>query len=91
MTEDDLLLPAEDKCASRYCSLPAAEHVLGDPDSPYHSFVAPPRQPRPEFVVEAFVMTQWQCPHCKADNDVWGVAGGEWMDCSECGKPGYLT
>jgi hypothetical protein len=57
---------------------------------PNHDFAAPDPVPRPDRVAGSFIQTQWTCTHCDEENDVWGVADLEWMECAKCGGMSYL-
>lgn len=48
--------------------------------------------PRPEEIADAHVQTDWTCPYCGADNDVWGEgAVFSWMECMSCFKFAFLV
>lgn len=95
MPTEDVTLPPVDRCAHGdrgwRCGRTESEHAVrwmdGGPD---HAFVAPEGAPRPEHVVPCHIQTEWTCSHCGADNDVWGAAADEWMECSRCGGQSYL-
>ena len=61
--------------------------IQGPPPAP-EGYVVPPRPE--ERALHVHIQTDWTCPFCQADNDVWGVADGEWMECSECGRESYV-
>lgn len=93
MTGDPDLLPPEDRCAHRQlgeCGLPRAAHVGWEHGGPSHDFLEPQGAPRPERVTSCHIQTTWACTHCGEDNDVWGAAAGEWMECSSCGRNSFL-
>jgi hypothetical protein len=62
--------------------------VQGPPPQPA-DWSAPPKPG--ELAIDVHVETSWTCPFCKADNDVWGAAGNEWMECSTCSKEAWLA
>lgn len=65
-----------------------ATDIQGPPPRP-EGYVDPPQ---PHQVADALVVTSWTCPHCKADNDVWGEgAVFSWMECSTCFEDAFLV
>lgn len=89
MPTEDVTLPPADRCAQ--CSRAEIEHaILWIDGGPGHTFVVPEVAPRPEHVVSCHIQTEWTCSHCGADNDVWGLAADEWMECSHCGGQSFL-
>lgn len=90
MSEDDDLLPAEDRCAYASCGKPRAAHTGWNNGGPSHgNFIEPKRKPNPERYVSAHIQTDWDCSQCGEHNDVWGEAT-EWMECGFCGGHSYL-
>lgn len=61
----------------RYCDCPAPE---------------PPMLPEPHEIAAATVVTEWTCPYCNTQQDVWGEGAIlHWMECGHCGKPAFLS
>ena len=57
-----------------------------------HEFQGPEPDPGPWDIVPALVHTEWTCPHCGEDNDVWGEGAiNSWMECSNCRIQMYLS
>jgi hypothetical protein len=90
VTDDELLLPAEDRCVHAMCGRPEAEHGDWRQGGIFHPFAVPDRLPRPEFCAAADITTQWECAHCGAAQEVGGVCDRTWMDCDECKKETYV-
>lgn len=50
------------------------------------------RTPQRHELASAMAITEWICPFCGADNDVWGEGALEsWMECGTCLQPAYLV
>jgi len=56
-----------------------------------HKFGAQ-KAPEPHEIAPAMVVTEWVCPFCNYENDVWGEgAVHSWMECASCGESAYLS
>lgn len=91
---DDVTLPPADRCAwsGGVCQRTRAEHDIAWVDGgPTHEFVPPEGLPRPEHTTSCHIQTDWTCTHCGAENDVWGTAAVEWMECARCGGQSFLV
>jgi hypothetical protein len=66
---------AIDRCAA--CGDQRRDHVVGQCTVQLgrcrcEGFVDPGPPPLPEEMAEALAVTEWTCPFCGADQDVWG-------------------
>ena len=85
--------PVEEPCLE--CGNTRREHSL-DPNRPswqrWHPFKSRASLPKSEDLAEALVITEWTCPRCGEDNDVWGEgAVFSWMECAHCRVESYLV
>lgn len=63
--------------------------ALYGPEPRPEGFVDPPRD---DEMASALVTTEWICPRCLAENDVWGEgAVDSWMECSNCLVMSFLV
>jgi hypothetical protein len=85
--------PEEARCVAvvetpRYCGRPPRQHYPGHG----HRFEAPPDEPKSHEIARASAVTMWDCPFCKAPNDVHGEGAlNSWMECGECGEDAFLV
>lgn len=74
----------------RRCTFTIVQHR----DSPWikHEFDGGEADPAPWDYVPALAHTEWTCPYCGEDNDVWGDGAiNSWMECSGCFRNMFLS